>query len=334
MGVPFLNSYLKRNVLPESIKKIKLESLSGKIIVIDISIYLYRFVTDDTLMESIYYMLSLFQYYNIIPVFIFDGKAPIQKLELLEKREKEKQLAKEKYFKLKSTLEFKSNKNEILDEMQILKRKFIRLKWSDVKCVQQLIIAFGAKYIIADAEADELCAELVIKNKAYACLSEDMDLLVYGCPRVLRYLSLMGESCVLYDFNKIIDDLKMTKNDFQLICIISGTDYNLNNNYNNINLLKTINYYYQFKTLCVNNNNFYDWLKDSTNYLIKYDDSDIKSIIDIFSLINFKRDLNNFSFKYDKIDKDKIKEIMKKFGFIFLTKNVEVESRVAPLPLS
>ena len=35
-------------------------------------------------------------------------------------------------------------------------------------------------------EADELCAKLVIKRYAYACLSEDMDLFVYGCNKIMR----------------------------------------------------------------------------------------------------------------------------------------------------
>jgi len=53
------------------------------------------------------------------------------------------------------------------------------------------MIAYGVSYIDADGEADQLCASLVLKNKVYACLSEDMDLFVYGCPRVLRYLSFI-----------------------------------------------------------------------------------------------------------------------------------------------
>ena len=39
-------------------------------------------------------------------------------------------------------------------------------------------------YYTAINEADELCASMVINGFAWACLSEDMDMFVYGCTRV------------------------------------------------------------------------------------------------------------------------------------------------------
>ena len=88
--------------------------------------------------------------------------------------------------------------------MDNLKKKFIRVKQSDIQNVKQLMIAYGVSYIDADGEADELCASLVLKNKVYACLSEDMDLFVYGCPRVLRYLSLLNKTVIMYNTKEIL----------------------------------------------------------------------------------------------------------------------------------
>ena len=65
MGIQYLNSFIKKSVTKEAIKKIKLNCLFGKIIVIDTSIYLYRFLADEALMENMYIMLALFRYYNI-----------------------------------------------------------------------------------------------------------------------------------------------------------------------------------------------------------------------------------------------------------------------------
>ena len=72
--------------------------------------------------------------------------------------------------------------------------------------------AFGVTYIEAKGEADQLCAKLVIKRYAYACLSEDMDLFVYGCPRVIRYLSLINETVIIYYLDNILNDLDLTLN--------------------------------------------------------------------------------------------------------------------------
>ena len=42
-------------------------------------------------------MISLFKYYNIKPIFIFDGKIDIDKMETINKRRNEKIIAHEKY---------------------------------------------------------------------------------------------------------------------------------------------------------------------------------------------------------------------------------------------
>ena len=63
-------------------------------------------------------------------------------------------------------------------------------------------------------------------GKAKACLSEDTDLFVYGCPIVLRYFNLYKETFVEYKLTAILNNLELDFNSFQDICIISGTDSN------------------------------------------------------------------------------------------------------------
>ena len=76
MGIKHLNRFLKENA-SNSMKLINVSELSGKKIAVDISIYMYRYASDNNLIENIYLMLAVFRYYNIIPIFIFDGKPPI-----------------------------------------------------------------------------------------------------------------------------------------------------------------------------------------------------------------------------------------------------------------
>ena len=96
--------------------------------------------------------------------------------------------------------------------MDQLKKQFVYITHEKIEKVKELIRAYGATYYDAPGEADELCALLVIKKKAWACLSEDMDLFVYGCNRVLRYLSLNNQSFVLYHTKGILSSLNMTQN--------------------------------------------------------------------------------------------------------------------------
>ena len=77
--------YLQSNC-KNSIKQISLHELRDKKIVIDTSIYLYRFLGENALLENFYLMISIFREYNIIPLFIFDGKPPNLKRKTLIKR--------------------------------------------------------------------------------------------------------------------------------------------------------------------------------------------------------------------------------------------------------
>jgi 5'-3' exonuclease len=131
MGIRYLNKFLKENA-KKSIKVSHLSELSGKKIAIDISIYMYKYASDDTLIENIYLMLTVLRYYNIIPIFIFDGKPPVEKKELLQKRRHDKKEAQEEYNNLKIKLELNDNmdendKQEIVNNMDMLKKNFVSI---------------------------------------------------------------------------------------------------------------------------------------------------------------------------------------------------------------
>ena len=85
----------------ESIKCIPLGELHGKKIAIDISIYLYKYEAEDCLIENMYLLLSILNKYNIIPIFIFDGKSPTEKKALIKKRMDDRKDAQKEYNLLK-----------------------------------------------------------------------------------------------------------------------------------------------------------------------------------------------------------------------------------------
>lgn len=331
MGIRYLNKYLRNNC-PTSIRCINMSDLSGKRIAIDISIYLYKYEAENMLLENVYLMLSIFRYYNIIPIFIFDGKPPKEKKNLLKKRKDDKIAAEEEYKKLELLLKENKDDDDIISIMNKLKKQFTCINKVKIDKVKELIRAYGATYYDAPGEADALCAMLVIKKKVWACLSEDMDLFIYGCNRVLRYLSLMNHSVVLYYTKGILDELKMSHEDFKKVCILSGTDYNFsaNGNNENINLHQTLKLFRRFRNSleinnnCLNNNLktsqcFYNWLLEHTNYI---NDIELLNKINImFNISLYHNHLDNF--KYIKIIngpilQDTIKELLKEEGFIFL----------------
>jgi len=329
MGIRNLNRYLRTNC-PNSIRCINIEDLKDKRIAVDISIYLYKYEAENALLENMYVMLSIFIYYNITSIFIFDGKPPPEKKALLIKRKEEREEAQEEYEELKRQLDNKENDHDkliIIAAMDILKKQFIQMSKDKIEKVKELIRAYGATYYDAPGEADELCALLVIKKKVWACLSEDMDLFVYGCPRVLRYFSLLGHTAVLYYMKGILEELKMNQIEFKEICVLSGTDYNIKigTNKNDVNLHVTLNHFKKFKLTNENGLSFYDWLIENTGYI-----SDLELLKKINKM--FDIEINGNSIRLDIFQKvkiingpknqQKIEEIMEEEDFIFVTKNI------------
>jgi len=227
MGVKNLNRYLLKHTT--SIKKAHLSDFANKTVVIDASIYMYRF--NDSRFENMYVLISIFKDYHIKPIFIFDGKPPPEKLQLIEERRAAKRAAQDQYNQLNSDLGLTMNaetKRRIIDEMSHLATKFIRITDADNVNIQELLTAYGVQWTVADGEADALCAHMVLTGKAWACMSDDMDMLVYGCTRVFRNLSLTNHTIIYYNIDVILKELSLTLREFKQIAVVAGTDYNAN----------------------------------------------------------------------------------------------------------
>ena len=322
MGIPKLNKMLMDRC-PNAIQKIHLESLLNKKIAVDISIYLYKFIADGEYMEHLYLFLSVFKYYCIIPIFIFDGKPPPEKSALLKRRYCEKQEAYKEYKSLEQQMaEISDPKKieELENMMKSLKKKMIRITSDHINKAVELIKAFGFQYYFAPNEADQLCVYLTTGGKTYATLSDDMDMIVSGCPLVLRNLSLMNHETSLYNTQQIVKDLGVSLDEFRDIVVLSGTDYEIspnNNNNNNISIKKAFEYYRKYKeSQCTND--FYKWLNETG----VIENSNLHKISELMNINTYVNVLSNF-IQSDMSEKPKfsvstIKRIMKQYKFIFI----------------
>jgi len=321
MGIKNLNKFL-RSECKRSIHFISVSELSGKKIAVDISVYMYKFESDGNLIESIYLMLSIFRNYNIIPIFVFDGKPPTEKKELLQKRREDKKDAEEEYNKLKNQLKDNPNmdedeKQEISNNMDLLKKQFIYMNKEKIESVKTLIRSYGCTYYDAPGEADELCAKLTIKNKVWGCLSEDMDMFVYGAPKILRYFSLLNHTMVLYDLKGILEELGISQKSLREICILSGTDYNLKENIHKMTLFNVLKLYkkYHKQKLEIG---FYDWLNENTDYIDDYELlNKIYKMFDLSEQHDNLKIFDNIRIANGIIDKEEIRKILMTDGFIF-----------------
>ena len=227
MGIKNLLKFLTEYNELIDIKNVK--DYYGKRIAIDISILIYQMViairnsgsdlTNDK-GEITSHILGLFNKTlsfldrGIIPVYVFDGKPPILKQKILDNR---KQIRKKALDKLhEATTEE--------DKIKYLKRSVCITKDQMDQC-RELLNLMGIPYIDAPEEADSQLAYLCKSNMVYAVLTEDMDILTFGSPKIIRNLSSTKKEPIELNLNNILKRLNLTHDEFIELCILFGCDY-------------------------------------------------------------------------------------------------------------
>ena len=321
MGIRYLNKYIVEHC-KDSIQKIQMSELYGKTIVVDISIYLYKYLMSNSLIENMYLMLSLFENYEITPIFIFDGKPPQEKKDLLDQRYKDKIKAEKECKELYETMEKTSDvetRMALQESVDALKKKCIFLKKHDIQKVKDLIVSFGYTYYVANGEADELCALFVRSKRAWACMSEDMDMFVYGVSRVLRYFNIIQNNVVLYDTQKILKAIGITTQNFIELCIMTGSDYTKENT-TDIYTLFTVYKNYSLSILS-KNLSFRKWLKcNQSNHSVKImDDETFHGVRNLFVRENEEniKILQNNLRQRNAPNYETIQKILEDDGFVY-----------------
>lgn len=316
MGFPNLNRLLMSKCSQTAIHNIHLNELYEKKIAVDISIYLYRFMDDGNFMENMYTFLSLFKYYCIIPIFVFDGKPPVEKQETIKQRNIEKKKAMQEFKELAETIDTYKNKDEIENRLKVLKKKMVKITRKDIEQSVELIQAFGFAYYFAPQEADQLCVHLVKSTDVYATMSDDMDIIISGCSRVIRNLNIVTHSATIYETDKILIEFGLTINQFREIVVLAGSDYHDKTDEKKLSLQQSFELYKKFIETS-SSGSFYEWLNQH-----HFPTEKILAICNMFDISNYTNELNAFLNSWTsvtpKMNIDLIKSIMRQHKFIFL----------------
>ena len=302
MGVKLLNKFLSANYKNNGVYEYHISMLSGKKICIDTSIFLYKFATTQkNLLKKMHKMCNVFKDNNITPVFVFDGKAPDIKKSIIDTRKINRNKAKKEYNELWQ--KYKNNLTpRIQKKLQLLSYNSIQISKDDVYKVKHLINLCGIKYMEAEGEADELCAALVKSKKVYGCMTDDMDMFVYGTKHIYRNFNLETLTVTYYNLNIILKQMYMSFDDFTIFCIISGMDY-----YDSPHNI-FYNYKIYQKFLKSSNRNYYFWLIHN-----KYIMDNNLHLLDVKDMFNIKSHTIISKFNNIRIvnNKSKINEINK-----------------------
>lgn len=259
MGIKGLHKFLETNT-KRGIKEISTRKLENKVIALDASIFIYQYSsairsTIDDLKTSegkvtthihgiLTKTLSILKK-KIKPIYIFDGKPPDIKQNILDIRKSNKTVAtdellqvQKKIIKLKKKLEITpetiedienqlSNINklkELNDTLIKLQKRTVGVTSEQIDECKEIIKLLGIPIIEALEEADSQCAYLVKDDMAEYVASEDMDILTFGAKKLIRKLSAK-ETVVEYDLEIILNELELNQNEFIDLCILLGCDY-------------------------------------------------------------------------------------------------------------
>ena len=228
MGIKHLNNICKK-YCKNSYTSVHISQIKNQTIIIDTNVYMYKFKKTNSLEIDFEIMCNKFIKFNITPLFVFDGNTPLDKLEFIEKKKYNREQAQNKLNELNNQIILsKKNKKKII----YYQNQITKINSTDFIIIKSLLNKYNFKYISAINEADELCA-LMNKLYKYPVMSEDMDLFVYGTTTILKNPNFYKETIDLYNTHSIIKSLNIYSiRDFQYICILAGTDYYSNCNFN------------------------------------------------------------------------------------------------------
>lgn len=237
-----------KEIIPAEAKTVieDLRALRGKIIVIDGYNALYQFLTairqpDGTpLMDSqgritshlsgLFYRTINIMENGIKPAYVFDGKPPELKAKEIERRRKIREDAAKKYEEalrrgdIEAARRYAMMSAKLTDEM--------------VEDAKKLLDAMGIPWIQAPEEGEAQAAYIVQKGDAWASASQDYDSLLFGSPRLVRNLTITGKRKLprkdiyieikpeLIELEKLLNALRITREQLIDIAILIGTDYN------------------------------------------------------------------------------------------------------------
>ena len=213
---------------PNSITKKNIKEYNGKYIVLDASMIIYQYViairssgsdlqnTEGKMTSHILGVLSktfLLLNNDILPIFVFDGTPPELKKDTLKIR---KEIKKKNLAKLEAT-------EDKEDQIKYFKRS-VSITQNQIQEVKDILKLFGIPIIESNTEADPLCANLVSKGLAYGVSSEDMDLLAFGCSRLIRSLS-SKKKAIEINLQTLLEEMQINQDQLVDLCILLGCDY-------------------------------------------------------------------------------------------------------------
>jgi len=168
--------------------------------------------------------------YGVRLVFVFDGRPPARKAAEIERRRSIRQ-------------RYEAERDEALragDEARAYSKATMtsRLTREMVAEARELLRLLGIPTVQAPSEAEAQAAHMAAANAVWAAASKDYDSLLFGAPRLLRFLTISGKEFLpsqgtfrpivpeIIDLDRLLGTWGIAREQLVDLAILVGTDFN------------------------------------------------------------------------------------------------------------
>jgi flap endonuclease-1 len=168
--------------------------------------------------------------YHVRPVFVFDGKPPELKMKTLKARREYREKARREWEDAVKRGDYSAAWKKAM-RMDSLNKSM----QDDAKTVLNLL---GIPHIQAPEEGEAQAAYLARKGDVWAANSRDYDSVLFGAPRLVRYVTISGQEFLpskgtsrplipeLIELEQLLKALEISREQLIDLAILVGTDFN------------------------------------------------------------------------------------------------------------
>ncbi|KAG5517098.1 hypothetical protein RHGRI_037749 [Rhododendron griersonianum] len=165
--------------------------------------------------------VNLLRHYGVRPILVFDGGL------LPMKSEQEIKRARARKENLARAIEHETNGNN--SAAYDCYQKAVDISPSVAYELIQVLKQQNVHYVVAPYEADAQMTFLAVSKQVDAVITEDSDLIAFGCPRIIYKMDKFGQG-VEFRYSKLQQNKELnftgfTKQMLLEMCILSGCDY-------------------------------------------------------------------------------------------------------------
>ena len=236
------------NLTPIVLKEtISLDRLAGRTLAVDASVELYQFLSIMRLPDGsplsdgkgrvtshlngiLFRSTRLISEHKARLLYVFDGKPPELKRAEIEKRRQAKAKAEREYEEAVA----RGDRPAMWARVVMTTRLTREMK----EDAQRLLGLLGIPWVQAPSEAEAQAASLASQGAAWAVSSKDYDALLFGAPRLARFVGIRGREYLpskgvsrivppeLIDLAAMLEALGLTRRQLVEAAILVGTDFN------------------------------------------------------------------------------------------------------------